>query len=549
MGIPQPLESTTRTISPPELVHNFIQTANIKIQVNNDELNTFPETGAAIVVVNRLYGVGDPFLVFHVLSAKRTDIAIFTDRTFDEHPELTGHFVHVSDEMTSDDILELLNQHLEVGRCIALFPSRTSNLTRLSAGFAMDKRWNPEVVKALYRSDAPVIPINIRTDAIVNLLHSRVFSFDRLTSLFHDLTAKEKKVEIRFGRPIAPNIRFSFANSEGFGRYVRAKLYSLGSAVEVNDFFPPLRKLPKTMLQRPIASNVDAELLATEIGALENEYLLFKVEEFSVFLAPSYAIPNTLRQIGIQREVAFRKVGEGSGEPFDLDEYDIYYRQLILWDHQKKAIAGGYRIGFGNEIIDRYGKRGFYINSLFKIKSPFTDILRQSLELGRSYVSVEYQKARLPLFLLWKGILAVLIKNSAYRYLIGPVSISNDYSVVSRQLMVAFVKKYFWNRALAQYVRPRKAFKPDCRDVDIESLMQQLNGDLKDLDQLISEIEPKHFKVPILLKKYVTQQARIIGFNVDPMFSNTLDGLIILDMKDIPVSTIENLNRELSPAQ
>jgi hypothetical protein len=114
---------------------------------------------------------------------------------------------------------------------------------------------------------------------------------------------------------------------------------------------------------------------------------------------------------------------------------------------------------------------------------------------------------------------------------------------------VAFVKKYFWNRTLAQYVRPRKAFKPDCRDVDIDSLMAQLNGDLKNLDQLISEIEPKHFKVPVLLKKYITQEARIIGFNVDPMFSNTLDGLIVLDLKDIPLSTIENLNRDLSPTK
>src|SRR5690606_1912751 len=124
----------------------------------------------------------------------------------------------------------------------------------------------------------------------------------------------------------------------------------------------------------------------------------------------------------------YREVGEGTNKEIDTDEFDLYYHHLIIWDKEAKRIAGGYRLGRGADIMTRYGREGFYINQLFKFSEEFNPILTQSIDLGRSYVISDYQKRPLPLFLLWKGILFFLLQNDSYRYLTGPVSISNEFS-------------------------------------------------------------------------------------------------------------------------
>ena len=118
--------------------------------------------------------------------------------------------------------------------------------------------------------------------------------------------------------------------------------------------------------------------------------------------------------------------------------------------------------------------------------------MSESVELGRSYIATDYQRKRLPLFLLWKGILYYLIKNPQYRYLYGPMSISKDYSNLSKSLIVAFIRRYFFNEQLASYLQPRKPFKAKVHKVDLELLMDGLGKEIKFLDSIIEELEPKH---------------------------------------------------------
>ena len=121
-------------------------------------------------------------------------------------------------------------------------------------------------------------------------------------------------------------------------------------------------------------------------------------------------------EIGRLREITFRSVGEGTGRSRDIDAFDDYYRQLIIWDKNERRIAGGYRLGCGDEIFEHLGVDGFYISTLFKIRKKFFPILSLSLELGRSYIVADYQRKPLPLFLLWKGILAFLMQNPPEKF-------------------------------------------------------------------------------------------------------------------------------------
>jgi putative hemolysin len=173
-------------------------------------------------------------------------------------------------------------------------------------------------------------------------------------------------------------------------------------------------------------------------------------------------------------------------------------------------------------------------------------VLSQTIELGRSFIAEEYQKKAIPLFLLWRGILVFLLRNTEYRYLIGPVSISNDFSQFSKSLIVEFIRKYFTNKDLASSIVPRKNFvvKTD-NATDRNIIIDTSERDINKIEKIIMDVEPG-YRLPVLLKKYLELNGRIIGFNIDPDFNYCLDGLLILDLYDIPIESIQGLSRDLN---
>lgn len=290
----------------------------------------------------------------------------------------------------------------------------------------------------------------------------------------------------------------------------------------------------------PIIAAISPKVLEQEISMLPASCLITSRSGYEVYLANYLQIPNLIREIGRLREVTFRSIGEGSGKAMDIDEYDTYYRNLFIWDTKNKKIVGGYRMGFGTKLKEM---DHFYIHSLFEITEAAHPILQNSIELGRSYIVAEYQNGYLPFFLLWRGILSVLVNHPEFKYLIGPVSISKYYSGISKSLMVAFVKRYYYDEKIAGYFKPRTPFKPDLKPCDLDNMLGSFEGsDFKNLETFLSTIEPAHIKVPILLKQYTKLNAKFISFNIDPNFSDVLDGLMLLKVKDLPQEIIDLLD-------
>lgn len=291
-----------------------------------------------------------------------------------------------------------------------------------------------------------------------------------------------------------------------------------------------------------VAPPGDPEAISAEVLALPETQCLVRQGGFAVYFARAEQIPATLIEIGRRREMTFREVGEGTGNSVDLDQYDEYYWHLFIWDITAECIVGGYRVGEGDQIYQQYGTHGFYINSLFEISEAFAPVLRQCVELGRSFVMAEYQKKRLPLFLLWKGIVFFLMQRPHFRYLIGPVSMSKFYSDLSKSLIVAFVKARYYDTEHAAYITPRKPFTVPLRDINLQSALAEIE-DIGALENFLEHIEPDYFRLPVLLKQYIRQNARFIGFNLDPNFNDALDGLMLLDLQNVRHETIENLSR------
>jgi hypothetical protein len=148
--------------------------------------------------------------------------------------------------------------------------------------------------------------------------------------------------------------------------------------------------------------------------------------------------------------------------------------------------------------------------------------------------------------MLWKGILYFLLKNPQYRYLIGPASISNNYSSVSKDLIIRFITENHSDNDLASFVLPRNEYKPGRLDENIRTLLKSAENDIELLDKTVADLEEQNIGLPVLLKKYIQLNARILGFNVDPAFNDSIDGLIFLDVFNIPMQVLESLSKDVN---
>jgi hypothetical protein len=285
-----------------------------------------------------------------------------------------------------------------------------------------------------------------------------------------------------------------------------------------------------------------AELLA-EINSLKASHVILRTSPYILMVCNLRSLPALRMELGRQREITFRLVGESTGKPYDTDEFDEYYEQLIIWDDVAHKLVGGYRFGCGEKIFSQYGRSGFYIHSFFDIDPAFDEYLPHCLELGRSFIIEEYQRKNLPLYLLWKGILAYMVRHPQYKYLIGPVSISRYYSDFSRKLLMEYARRHFYHPQFAKWFTPRTPFNPVITLKEKQEIMEIHDTEF-DLDEVLDQLQPEHMQFPVLMKQYIRQNARFLGFNLDPNFNDALDGLMILDIADVPDATIVLLQRE-----
>ena len=534
-----------------DFIDEIIRILEFNIEFDHQELKKVPPDGPVIVVANHPFGGFDSLLLIKYLSIVRSDVKIIGNFLLHKVDPVSEFFINNEfpdsrqgneSGSHSAEATEAIS-HLQKGGILCLFPAGELS-TYGTFETITDQVWQFPVVKFVKKARVPVLPVYFQGT------HSRLF---HLIAKIHPslrqvrlpselLSKKHKNLKIRIGSAIKVEEQDKFCDIYQFGRYIRAKTYSMESKLEVKRFFN--YNLKPQIKPEPVIEPVSNEFLLSEIQNIRQQHILFNLKNYTVYCAPSAEIPHILNEIGRLREITFRDVGEGTNRSMDIDEFDLYYYQMFIWDEEEKRIVGAYRIGKGKEIMEQYGKRGFYLHSLFRIDDNFIPVLNESLELGRSFVIKDYQRKPMPLFLLWKGMLYFLLKNPEYRYLIGPVSISNNYSNISKTLIISFIMRNHLDWKMGRYVKPRNSFKFMTDNPDINILMEGMEHDINRLDKAIGDLDKMNSGLPVLLKKYIKQNAKIVAFNIDPKFNNCLDGLIVLDVNDVPKNTIEALSKE-----
>jgi len=437
--------------------------------------------------------------------------------------------------------------HLKEGRALGIFPAGEVSTDRDNQHI-VDKAWEPAAMKLIQKSKVPVVPIYFHAKNSLFFYRlasmSDVFRTAKLPSEM--LSQRRRKIKVRIGHPISVEDQQEHSNLETYTAFLRRKTYMLANVFEKKkllDNLPKTLKIPRS--PKNIAEETNSELMNMEIeNCRKMDKRLLQSKNYEVFLAKREVIPNILNEIGRLREITFREVGEGTNNSIDLDKFDNHYHHLFLWDREAEKIAGAYRMGMGNEIFANHGIDGFYLQDLFRFEPELYKMMSQSIEMGRAFIIKEYQLKPMPLFLLWKGIVHCTLRFPEHRYLIGGVTISDKFSNFSKSLMIEFMKSNYYDPYVAQYVHPKKEFKIKLKDADKDLVFDESEADLNKFDKIIDELEPENLRLPVLIKKYIKQNAKVVAFNVDPLFNDAVDGLMYIRIADLPESTVKPVMEE-----
>jgi putative hemolysin len=536
-----------------DFLNGILDEFKIEFEIPEEDLKRIPKDGPFITISNHPLGGIDGILLLKLLLQERPDFKIIANFLLHRIEPLKPFVMPVNPFETHKDAkssvagIKSALQHLRNGNPLGIFPAGEVSTYR-DGKLMVDKPWEEGAVRLIKKAQVPVIPIYFHAkNSKMFYVLSKISDIFRTAKLPSELLSQKRRViKVRIGKPISVKDQDTYEDIPSFYEFIRKKTYMLANPFEKKHakiLSTRNLKIPKS--PKEIISQKSVRYFNREVEKLrENDKRLLESKNYEVFFASAKEIPNILHEIGRLREITFREVGEGTNKEIDLDKFDKYYHHLILWDREASKFVGAYRMGLGNEIYKKHGVSGFYIHTLFRFEPELYPMMEKTIEMGRAFIVKEYQQKPMPLFLLWKGIVHVTLRYPEYKYLMGGVSISNQFSEFSKSLMIEFMKSHYYDPYIAQYIFPKKEFKVKLKDVDKDFVFDATKADMQKFDRFIEEIEPGALRIPVLIKKYVKQNARLVAFNVDPKFNNAVDGLMYIRVADLPESTVKPVMEE-----
>ena len=526
----------------PEFIPAVLEGMRIRVDLDEADLDNIPKTGPVILVSNHPFGGIEGVVLMDILRRARPDFKVMANYFLDAIPEMRNDFIFVnpfgSPSAAKQNIRPLLEcvRWLKEGHILGVFPSGEVSSVDLKRRLVRDPPWSPTIATLARKTGATVVPMHFsgRNPAffqLAGLVHPRL-----RTVLLPRMTARQRKRTIRafIGKAVTPGEIARVPGDQELIQLFRLRSYALeGRAPARRGLLrlPRRRKAAAAGPQAPILPETPVAEIEAAIAALPKDAFLLSGSGLDVYMARLTLENPIMREIGRLREITFRSVGEGTGRETDVDVFDPNYRHLFLWDPKERRIAGAYRLGLAPEIVPKLGVEGLYTHTLFRYSKQLIDRCQPCIEMGRSFVRPEYQRAFAPLMMLWKGIGAFIARNPEYHSLFGPVSISAAYRDESRNMLLRSLRLSNFAGELARFVKPlrppSRGRRAEWKGKDYEEMIA--NTDL--VSTIISDLESDKKGIPILVKQYLKLGGKILAFNVDPDFGDCLDGLILVDLR------------------
>ena len=508
---------------------------DIRYELPEGDLERIPKSGAALIVANHPFGLLEGLILFSLLEKVRRDYRIVANSLLSSVAPLQNRLVFVNPFQTqavpheNSKSLRVCLEWLHTEGLLAFFPAgEVAHLNFQETGI-VDPKWNTTAARFARKLGCPVVPVyfdgaNSYPFQLMGTLHP---AFRTLGLPRQLLNKRSRTIQLRIGNPVPAATLRGYADVDAATEYLRSRTYLLRNRSQESD---SAIRGSRTGKAEQIAAPEPEQVLADEVAALPPERLLISSDEFYVYCAPANEIPHTLREIARCRELTFRQIGEGTRNRLDLDSFDEYYQHLFLWSRKDARIAGAYRLAATIDVLPTRGIKGLYTNTLFRFEPAFFERIGPAFELGRSFICREYQKHYAPLLLLWKGIARCIERRPQCAVLFGAVSISSDYHAISRELIVNFLNGRV-STEIAGWVKPRRGFRTQAFVPKYVKRLSRLLSSVEELSSSVADVETDRKGVPVLIRHYLKVGGQLLGFNIDPSFSNAVDALLLADLR------------------
>ena len=531
-----------------EFADHLLSNMNITVEVSPEQLENIPKEGGFIVVSNHPFGGIEGVMLLSAIAKVRPDFKLMANFILSHIPNLKDCFFSVNPFEKNPEWKSSVGgvkgaiQHIAAGNGLGVFPA--GEVSRFHGhDYPEDLPWSTSIARIAKNANVPVVPVfwqgrNSRLFYAVDKIHP-MLGTARLTKEL--INKHDTCFNLQIGKSILTSEIELYENPKDLAAYMRSRSYALEANI------PSKKTQQKEAKQAEIEAPTDLPSMLAELEAIRKKSFLYSASDYECYLADYKDIPNLMHEIARLREQTFRAIGEGTGKSLDQDEFDTHFKQMILWDKANQKIAGCYRLGIGSEIVPKYGVKGFYVCTLVNIDESFSEQLGHTIELGRSFITLEYQKEVLPLMLLLRGLADVVVRYPEINHFIGPVSISSWYPKFYLSLIARFVSEnHSVDDRLKGKVTPKTPFEPDFLKVDADTLLRHNMNSVDKFDKFLFRLSNGEYRLPTLFKKYLKMNAKFLCFNVDPDFNDTLDALLFLTFTEFPEDEVMPLFRDSS---
>lgn len=515
------LEEDSPHLSGFDFVERVLDYFEFSYRLRDREWERIPPKGKVVIVANHPIGTLDGLVLLKLVREIRPDVKVIANDVLSSVQPLGPVLLPVDniDGKTPRKNLQAIQQFLKKDGALIIFPA--GEVSRFGAKGVRDGKWNHGFLRVAAACKAPILPIHVdgRNSAFFYALSFLAKPLSTLWLVREMFKQAKRCVDIRIGEPISYNT-YQKVNVplDEKARLFQRHLYRIGNGK--SGVFNSEKSVAHPEKRLQLRDEIRACERLGETGDNKQIYL-YKYSPDSCIL----------REIGRLRELTFRAVDEGSGQRRDLDVYDKHYVHLILWDDEDMEIAGAYRLCDAREAINKGVIGKLYSSTLFDFTPAMTPYLEKGLELGRSFVQPKYWGRR-SLDYLWYGIGAYLRQNPQYRYLFGPVSLSDAYPEHVKNMLVHFYERHF---SPLQHLADAKTPFRIGSQTRIQLSKKFPGTDYRDeFIELKSELANINLSVPTLYKQYSeicdVGGVQFASFNIDPNFSDCVDGLVIVDL-------------------
>ncbi|WP_420554309.1 GNAT family N-acyltransferase [Neptuniibacter marinus] len=505
-----------------EFIERVLEYFNFGYSISNHDRANIPSSGRVVIIANHPLGALDGLALLKMVGEVRRDVRIVANDVLMNFDPIKNLFLPVDNlgKSTRKRDIERIVEALHQEQAIIVFPA--GEVSRAGITGVKDDKWNSGFIRFARKANAPVLPIFIGGKNS-SLFYSVSYINKTLSTLMLAREMFNKRsvtIPMRVGEPIP----FSQIDAVPVSTAEKTKL------LKKHLYRIAKNKKPLFLTEKTIAHPQNRQNLKQELR--ESELLGETIDGKKIYLFDYKAESAVIQEIGRLREIAFRCVGEGTGDKKDLDLYDQYYRHLILWDEEELEIAGAYRLAEAGKMDPTATDTGLYSATLFKYGEQMKPYFEQGIELGRSFIQPKYWGKR-SLDYLWYGIGAYLRKHPEVRYMFGPVSLSNSYPRVAKDMLVWFYSHYFndnedLGHSFSPYVLDQEA---------LNNMDRMFSGDnyKADFRALKEQLEFLGVSVPTLYKQYseLCEEGgvRFLDFGVDADFNYCIDGLVLVDIE------------------